>query len=196
MNKLRIFCHLVIILFFAVPVFASDVEMDDHQSAYNNCVKLLENIFSQSTIQTGKDGIKVTCTIMPSEQIVSVAWKIYNSGNNLLTIRSEDVRLYSESGEYESIDTEQAVEILYRWESADNVYQGTRRAFNEAHNMPGENMDEESFYESEFKFGDLDDAVISGITYFNCILKKVAAVTAEIKVNSETFKFTFDGGGP
>jgi hypothetical protein len=44
------------------------------------------------------------------------------------------------------------------------------------------------------KFKESSEAVINGITFFNCRLRELEGVTAEIKVDNQTFKFPFEGG--
>ena len=193
---MKIFSRLVIVLLFTALIFVKCAEAHTQQEAFDECVGMLKDVFSQKSIQTGKDGISVACTIMPAEEIASVAWEIKNPDNKPLTIRPEDVRLYSGSREFNPVSPNEAIDILYRWTRESNTVTETQEAFRSLQIAPEEESDEELMYKSVFQFGDTDSAVISGITYFACRLRDLTNVTAEIKVNEESFKFNFGGGGP
>ncbi|MCX5704485.1 MAG: hypothetical protein NTZ92_00210 [Candidatus Omnitrophica bacterium] len=194
---MKILYGFVIILFFAVTIFAQDVEMDNHQEAFNKIAKVMKRgVFSQDSTQAGKDGISVACTIMPSEEIVSVAWKIENPDNKTLTIKSQDMRLYSTSKEFKLTGADSAIDVLDDWNVDSDAVNDSQETREDLQGSPGQESKEEVMRESAFRFGDNSGIVVSGVTYFVCRLKDLSNVTAEIKVDGQDFKFSFDGGGP
>ena len=194
---MKILYGFVIILFFGVSVFAQDVDVASHQEAFNKIAKVMKKgVFSQDSTQAGKDGINVTCTIMPAEEIVSVAWKIENPDNKTLTIKTQDMRLYSASREFKLTDADSAIEVLDDWNIDSDAVNDSQETREDLQGSPGQESKEELMRESAFRFGDNSGAVISGVTYFACRLKDLNNVTAEIKVDGQDFKFSFDGGGP
>jgi len=194
---LKILRGFIIILFFGTSVLAQDAAIDDHQAAFNKIAKAMKRkIFSQDSTQPGKGGINVTCTMMPLEEIVAVAWKIENPANKALAIRSKDVRLYSGSRGFELTDVDSAIEVLFDWDIDSEARTDSQEMYEDLQGSPGEESKEELMRESAFRFGDNSGAVISGVTYFACRLKDLGNVTAEIKVDGQDFKFIFDGGGP
>ena len=186
---MKILQCFVMIALFAACAFAQNGDIDGGQKAFNKCVNILDNVFDQTSSRTGKSGIKVKCTLMPQGEMTAVAWEIVNPNGKLLTISSGDISLSGQEGPYQMIDTEEAISLFYRGENESDASVGNQ-------DEPGEDMQESSFYGSEFKYGETDSGVIRGITYFAVILKNVKSVTAEIKVDEEPYKFTFDGGGP
>jgi hypothetical protein len=193
---MKILSCLAAIALIGASAFASDIETEGRQASFDRCISVLKNIFSQSSSQAGKDGINITCTVMPGRQMTAVAWKIENPGNALLATGPDGIMLYSDGRIFDSIDTKEALDLFYRWSTGHDVANETHESFIEAHNMPEEDMDEASFYDVSFRTGSSDDSVIYGIVYFACVLKDVASVTAEIRINGESYKFLFDGGGP
>lgn len=194
---MKILNGFVIILFFAATIFAQDVEMDNHQEAFNKIAKVMKReVFSQYLIQSGKGGINVACTMMPSEEIVSVAWRIENPDNKTLVIKSQDMRFYSASREFKLTDADSAIEVLDDWNIDSDAVNDSQEVREDLQGSPGQESKEELMRESAFRFGDNSGAVISGVTYFACRLKELNNVTAEIKVAGQDFKFSFDGGGP
>ena len=193
---MKILQCLVMIALFAACAFAQNGDIDGGQKAFNDCVNILDNLFDQNSSRTGEDGIKIKCILMPQGEMTAVAWEIVNPNGKLLTIGSGDISLSGQDGPYQMIDTEEAINLFYRGENELDAANDTAEAFVQDQNEPGEDMQESTFYGSEFKYGETDSGVIRGITYFAISLKDVKSVTAEIKVSGELYKFTFDGGGP
>jgi len=195
---MKIWCRLILMSFLvlAAPAFAQDEAVDGRLEAFTACVSAMKDIFTQSMTLAGKDGVRVTCTLMPTDEIVSAAWKIENPGGALLTVRAGDVRLYSGEKEFAQVPTDQAVEIMDTWPNEENTRTASGAIEQDLQPRPGEIAKEALMYRSAFRFGSASDTVITGITYFSCRLKDLPGVTAEIKVNGQAYAFAFDGVGP
>jgi hypothetical protein len=194
-GRLKVLRSVLSLLLFVGAASAYGEEAGGRLTAFDDSIRVFRNIFTQSSAQDGKGGIRVSCTLLPQEEVAVVAWKIENPGGNLLTISADNVKFYSDSEPFEMIDTKEAMRLYYRW-TTEHDSSGTREAFQEIHNMPGEDAEESAVYDAEFRFGSSSDSVICGFTYFACRMKHVAAVTAEMRIDDQTFSFAFDGDGP
>lgn len=196
---MKILYGLIIILLLASPVFAQDNGADDGRlEAFNKCVNSMKDIFTQSSTLAGKNGIKVTCIIMPGDELVSIGWRIENPDNATLAIQPADVRLYNGNREFNMVSAEQAIDILDKWTNEVDTFSDRQSEYNDIVDtaQPDTESREQFMYEAAFRFGAVSDTIVTGMTYFECQVSKLPNVTAEIKINGETFPFTFEGVGP
>jgi hypothetical protein len=128
--------------------------------------------------------------------MAALALRIENAGNTVLTVGQDGVGLSSDGSDFEMIDTREAVDHFFKWSTEHDVFNETRESFMEIHNMPGQDMQESSFYDAAFPFGSSDGPAVFGLVYFACRMKDLPSVTASVKVNGEVYRFVFDGDGP
>jgi len=192
---MRILFSFIVIPFLAVSLFAGAGEASDRKESFDKAINVMKDrIFTQSSTQTGKNGIKITCTLVPSQSVAAVAWEIENPNNKSLTIKSEDIRLYSGNKKFKKISPDQAIEVFFNWgddSDASNTRQELRK---DLRGSPGQESKEDLMREAAFIFGESSEIVIDGITYFNLRLRVLSGVTAEIEVDNEIFRFPFEGG--
>lgn len=186
----------VLFFFLAASACAQDPATDGRDDAFEACLRGMKDIFTQSQTMAGQNGVTVICTIMPTEEIVSIGWKILNPNGALITVQQGDVRLYSGGAQFERLPTDQAIEVMDTWPNQENTANPSRALYEELRERPGEESREDLMNESAFVFGSSSDDSISGMTYFSCRLKDQQRVTAEIRISGEAFAFAFDGVGP
>lgn len=194
--KMKIHNLVVTMMLAGATAFASGDEVADKRASFDRSVRLLRNIFSQTASQTGADGTRVTCTILPQEDMTALALKIEYPSGSASDVGLDDIGLSGTGGAYEMIDTREALDRYFRWADGQNASNETRESFAEAHNMPGEDMEESAFYASDFPFNDPDTGAVCGLVYFACRMKDAASVTASVRSGEETYKLAFDGDGP
>lgn len=192
---MRILFIFVALFCFAVSLFAgenkSSIQQDNFKKAVNEARK---GILSQYSTQVGKDGIKITCTLIPSRSVAAAVWEIENPNNKTITIKSEDISLYAEKRKFRRISPAQAIEAHFNWGDDSDALTPRQEFREDLRGSPGQDSKESLMRSAALKFGESSEAVINGITFFNCRLRELEGVTAEIKVDNQTFKFPFEGG--
>ena len=192
---MRILFSFIAIPFLVVSLFAGVGEASNNKESFDKAINVMKDrIFTQRSTQTGKDGIKITCTLVPSQSVAAVAWEIENPNNKPLTIKSDDIRLYNGSRKFKKISPDQAIEVFFNWGDDSNASNDRQQLREDLRGSPGQESKEDLMREAAFIFGESSEIVIDGITYFNLRLRVLSGVTAEIEVNNEIFKFSFEGG--
>ncbi len=192
---MRKLINLIFAITLATTAFAQDDAPGSRREAYDHCLKKFKCIFTQSAVQDGKNSKKIKCSLTPTKEAVIIAWEIDNPDNEILDIKSNGVRLYSDR-QFDLITPAQAVSIIYDWAQTELASTESAQVWDELNTPEGESFTEEDMYLAAFQYGETSDDDIFGLTYFACTLKNTPDVTAEIDINDETFKFAFDDVGP
>jgi len=191
---MKIFGLLFFSLLIAAPV-AADVESERaRHGSFDRAVSDLKCDASQTKIRTGKDGIKVTCIIMPCEQLIGVAWEVYNPQKKMLDITSEDIKLYNQVRERESVLPVEAAGRLYGGQYskpvADPFIDAAAPAAYEAPSVASASEKSQDILRSAFNFGKTDAVRTMGVIYY-VRLGSNEKLTTSITLNGETLKFEF-----
>ena len=194
---MRLLFNFITIIFFAASAFAAEGEASKQLEDFRKVVNVMkERAFSQNATQTGKGGIKITCTVMPSPSLTAVAWEISNPNNKPLDIKPGDISLYAGSRKFRRMSPDQAVDVFCNWGDNMDSSNDSQEGWENLSGSPGNQTRKTMMRAAAFKFGESSESSIAGITYFGCRLRDLDSVTAEIKVDSDTLKFPFVGGRP
>ena len=192
---MRIKSVFITALFFLVLSLAGKGRTEVNQEDFSKAVgEIKKGITTQYSTQAGKNGIKIICTLIPSQMAAAVVWEISNPENKTLVIKPEDISLYSSSRKFKRISPDQAIEARFNWSDDSNTSSSRQEGREDLRGSPGQDSREMLMRNAAFNFGASSESIINGVTYFNCRLRVLDGVTAEIKVDNEVFKFSFEGG--
>lgn len=191
---MKIFGLIFFSLLIATPAIA-DLETDrTRHGSFDRTVSELTCDAAQTLTRTGKDGIKVTCITMPCEQLIAVAWEIYNPQKITLDITPESIKLYNQVRERESVLPVQAAGMLYgtRYNKpvADPFIDAAAPSSYDAPSVQSASAKSQDIIKSAFNFGKTNAVKTMGVIYY-VRLGRNEKLTSMITLNGQTLKFEF-----
>lgn len=186
------------VIFYAAPFgFAEDQKGVFYHSSFDRLVSYLKSNETQSAVQTGRDGIKVTCTLLPREGVLTVAWEIHNPRKIALDIEPGDIVISDQVRTYEPMVPATASGMLYGTSYEKPVVDPfIDAAAPSSYALPAaepESSSVKDIFASAYNFGKNDSARIMGVTYYERYGRN-ARIAGQMKINGETLKFVFDQG--
>jgi len=100
-------------LFLCAPVGAAEAPAAIGADAFERTVARMRSGDAKTATRSGADGITVTCTALPSGEVIGVAWEIDNPQGKALSFKPGDIRVYDRVRTFERIEPAKAAAKLY-----------------------------------------------------------------------------------
>jgi len=192
--RMNVISSILTLILIAGPALSSQDKSREYSTAFARTFEEMKTSDAQSLSRSGGDDIKVRCTVLPKGRVNAIAWEIDNPKGKRLDVSQKDIRVSNQVREVTRLEPANAAQKLYGALSN----KASRDPFVNA-TAPSEYLQPEvisvpwginDLYSSAFFFGPTSATKSSGFTYYTRY-GSGEKLTAEIKLNGETFKFEF-----